>query len=144
MPPELAAAVPVTVKLPVVFVSEMPLAAPFADTLVSETMPLKLDSRTAVPVVDVTFTSLTPTPAIAATGSVSPVLVPELIDRPRTTTWSFKVTVLLMVVAGAAAGFIVGSAALPVGGVKLRIVGSGAFASCPISVCRSNKVTAPV
>ena len=53
VPPEFAVPLPVTVKLPEVFDSRIPLAPPFADTLVSEiasgVVPLLLVTLTAVP-----------------------------------------------------------------------------------------------
>ena len=82
VPPEpllLLPASPVTVKLPVVVVSEIPFTPPFVEIEMNENVPPVEDNKTAVPVEVEIETSLTFTPVIAPAGSFIPVLVVELI-----------------------------------------------------------------
>src|SRR5437773_2106758 len=102
-----------TVKLPAVrLVTEIPLAAPVDEMLGKEKVPLSSDKKTAVPVELATFTSLTLTPVIAPAGSFSPVVIVELMPRPRTVALVFNVTVLPRFVIVAFALFIAGNAGI--------------------------------
>ena len=95
---------PVTVKLPVVLVSEMPLTGSGAavvlpaDTLVSDTVPPVLLRCTAVALVAVTLTSLTVTPETAP--PLRPVALEVDMSRPRTVLSLASVTVSCTVVLG--------------------------------------------
>src|SRR5215467_8136930 len=120
---------PFTVKLPDVLFSTIPFVALVEETLRSETVPLRFESDTAVPVVVTTDTSLTVTPLIAAAGSFNPVLVVELILNPRTVELEFNVTVLVIFVMVPFPLLIDGSDALPEGGVSPVIVARLAVAS---------------
>ncbi len=67
---------PVTVKLPVVLVSEMPVAAPFVEMLVNESAPPTLDREAAVPVVVVRVfvpLALIVPPPVAVKAALAPV-----------------------------------------------------------------------
>jgi hypothetical protein len=137
-------ALPVTVKLPVVFTREIPLAAPLEEMLMKESAPPMLERETAVPVVVATLTSLMVTPVMALTGSLMPVLAVELICSPLTSAFVFSVTVLVRLLTVASPLFIAGKESLPAGGVAPMMVARLALASCPISFWPLLSVTAPL
>src|SRR5712691_6190910 len=121
---------PVTVKLPVVLVSEMPgTFPPIDETLVRDRVPPVPLRLTAAPAVVVTFTSLVETPDTAP--PLSPVDVVVTMLSPRTVLLAASATVLPMVVVGGPA-FIAGKL-LPLGTVTPAMVASVAVASWPIS-----------
>ena len=85
---------PVTVKLPLVLVSDRPVLAPLEVRAVNESAPPVPFRVTVVALVVVTLTSLTVTPVMAAAGSFMPVAVPDEILMPRTALLVLSVTVL--------------------------------------------------
>ena len=123
--------VPVTVKLPVVLVSEIPLAAPLDEMLVNDNVPPVPLRLTAVPVVVVTLTSPTVTPETPP--PTKPVALPGLgvMLTPRTLLVPPTVTVFCTV---GRVPLIEGRAMVPVGGLMPKTASKLApVTPCPMS-----------